>query len=442
MDRDLEHEELVLVEKINLLINSKTSIDEVFKAIIDGMVNVFGYYSAGAYLLSEDKKHLIIKDFFIDSRVGRGIERLIGFKLKGYKIPLFDGSLLKTAMDNMSIIMVNNFSEIKKIIEHHTAKSSLKRLAAPLAEMSGLRSGVGIPLVAENEVVGMIGISSSERNLNEKDVQMLQTFGVQAALAIKKAKMYEELEDYSKNLELKVDEKTKELRLAHIRLIESEKFAAMGKLAAGVAHEINNPLGNISLAAELIMKRENDPYKIKKLEMVLEQVENTSEIVKNLLAYSRGSELKLRRIDLNNEIEKTLSLSKHQLTISKIDLTMNLSSDLPEIEADPKKLQQVFINIITNATQAMAKGGTLTVTTYQDNGYIAVEFIDSGTGIPKNVRDKIFDPFFTTKEMSTNTGLGLSVSRGIINEHHGTIEIENNRKRGTKMTIRIPGVKE
>jgi signal transduction histidine kinase len=438
MVREFEREELDLINKINTLINSETTLEKVFGAIIDGMVNIFGYYSSGAYLLNPVKTHLIVKDYFIENKVARGIERLVGNKMKGYRIPLFEGSILKKSIDNREPIIITKQSEIKKLIEHHTTNPNLRKLAGPISRLSKLKSGVGIPLVADDEVVGMFGISSKERNLTKEDVQRLKSFGVQAGLAIKKANTYEELESYSKDLEKKVEEKTQKLKFAQGRLIESEKLASLGKLSAGVAHEINNPLGNISLSAELILKREKDPYKINKLEAILDQVEATSEIVKNLLAYSRKSELELTKVNLNMLIDRAIKLSKPNFFLPKIELKTNLSTDIPTINGDSKKLQQVFINLISNSLQAMPKGGTLVISSYYKGSQVITEFSDSGTGIPEDIRDKVFDPFFTTKELSTNAGLGLSVCKGIVDEHKGSIQIKEDDDKGATIVIKLP----
>lgn len=438
MDRDFEHEELVLVEKINSLINSKTSVDEVFRAIIDGMVNVFGYYSSGAYLLSDDNDFLFIKDYSIPSKISKAVEMLVGFKLKGYKIPLFEGSLLKKAIDDKEPIVISDMEGLKQWLEHHSDNVTLRKLAGPVAKLSGLKSGVGIPLLADGEVVGLLGISSHKHNPNHFDVRRLKAFGVQAGLAIKKAKMYEELEDYSRHLELRVEKKAQELEKTQGKLIESEKFAALGRLAAGVAHEINNPLGNISLSAELLLKKESDPYKTRKLENILESVDVASRIVKNLLAYSRRSELSLEPADVNRLVEKALELSENTLKVSGVNLITRLSSELPAIKVDSKKLQQVLLNIITNAVQAMPDGGELYVSTYAEAGFVILELDDTGPGIPMEIRDKIFDPFFTTKDLSTSAGLGLSVSQGILEEHDGSIEIRDSTIKGTRVLIKLP----
>jgi len=439
MGKDLEHEELVLVEKINSLINSKTSVDEVFKAIIEGMIDVFGYYSAGAYLLSDDKSHLIVKDYYIDRGIARGIEKLVGFSLMGYGIPLFEGSILKKSIENKQPLLIKGRSELQRVIEHHTTSPTLRKLSKPIAVLSGLKSGVGIPLLADEEVVGLIGISSGEHDPNEEDIRRLEAFGVQAGLAIKKAQMYDELESYSKNLEGKVAEKASELESAQHRLIESEKFAALGKLAAGVAHEINNPLGNISLSAELLLEKEEEAYKIRKLENILESVESASRIVKNLLAYSRRSELSFEWADVNRLLKKALELSENTLKVTGVNLITRLSAGLPAIKVDTKKLQQVLLNIITNAVQAMPDGGELYVSTYEEDGFVILELDDTGPGIPEEIRDKIFDPFFTTKDLSTSAGLGLSVSKGILDEHNGSIEIRDSSIKGTRVLLKLPG---
>ena len=439
MAKDLEHEELVLVEKINSIINSKTSVDEVFKAIIEGMIDVFGYYSAGAYLLSADKKHLVVKDYYIDGTIARGIEKLVGFSLIDYRIPLFKGSILKKSIESKGPLIIKARSELEMVVKHHTTSPTLRKLIRPIVKLSGLKSGVGIPLVADDEVVGMLGISSREHDPNEEDIRRLKIFGVQAGLAVKKAKMYEELEDYSRHLEKRVEQKTGELEQTQRKLIESEKFAALGMLAAGVAHEINNPLGNISLSAELLLKKEGDPYKIRKLENILESVGITSRIVKNLLAYSRRSELSFELADVNGLVEKALELSENTLKVAGINLIIKLSSELPAIKVDSKKLQQVLLNIITNAVQAMPDGGELYVSTYAEDGFVILELDDTGPGIPVEIRDKIFDPFFTTKDLSTSAGLGLSVSQGILGEHDGSIEIRDSDIKGTRVLIKLPG---
>ncbi len=438
MKNDLEHEELVLVEKINALLNSKTSLEGVFKAIIEGMVDVFGYYSSGAYLLSKDKKHLTIKDYYLDLKITGRIQKLLGFNLKGYKIPLFEGSLLKNALDEKQILVVKEKKEVVRVVEHHTLDQRLRKLAGPITMISGIKSGVGIPLLARGEVVGMFGIGRKEGDFGEEDLRRLKAFGVQAGLAIEKAKIYSKLEDYSRNLENMVAEKTRELKAAQKRLIITEKFAALGRLAAGVAHEINNPIGNISLSVELLKKREADPYKIEKLNIIMDQVDIASKIVKNLLVYSRESELRFEMIDLNSVILKTLELSEHNLSISNIRIVKELAPGLPLIIGDSKKLQQVILNIITNSIQAMPKGGALTLRSHIEDESVIIEIDDTGPGIPMELRDKVFDPCFTTKDLSTSAGLGLSVSKGIIEDHNGSIMIVDSERHGTKVVIRLP----
>ena len=199
------------------------------------------------------------------------------------------------------------------------------------------------------------------------------------------------------------------------------------------------PLGNISLSAELLLKKEGDPYKIRKLENILESVGITSRIVKNLLAYSRRSELSFELADVNGLVEKALELSENTLKVAGITLILRLSSELPAIKVDSKKLQQVLLNIITNAVQAMPDGGELYVSTYAEDGFVILELDDTGPGIPVEIRDKIFDPFFTTKDLSTSAGLGLSVSQGILGEHDGSIEIRDSDIKGTRVLIKLPG---
>ncbi|MFQ6137463.1 MAG: sensor histidine kinase, partial [Candidatus Hydrothermarchaeales archaeon] len=257
-------------------------------------------------------------------------------------------------------------------------------------------------------------------------------------LAIERAKLYEELKEYSEHLEQKVEERTRELREAQQQLIQSEKLAAIGQLAAGVAHEINNPLANISMYTQMLMEKEKDSARREKLEVIEGQVGIAARIVGHLLDFSRQSEPKTTQLDLNKEILETLSFLNHQMYISNIEIVKDLDADLPKIYADSGQLRQVFLNLISNAIEAMPRGGRLTLSTKKEDGEIEIGIADTGVGIPKEDISKIFDPFFSTRGVGKGTGLGLSVSLGIIERHAGRIEVESEVGVGTKFTIKLP----
>ncbi len=226
------------------------------------------------------------------------------------------------------------------------------------------------------------------------------------------------------------------LQDAQKKIVQSEKLASLGQMAAGIAHEMNNPLANISLNAQMLMRdsREGD-QSMRRLKVIEENVDATARIVRNLLDFSRETKLRVAPVDVNALIIKALNSVKHQL--SRIEVVKNFG-DLPEISADSAQLRQVFTNIITNACQAMPGGGRLTVTTRATKDNVEIKFADTGEGIPKENLGKIFDPFFTTREIGKGTGLGLSISYGIIQKHKGRLEVESEVGKGSTFTIKLP----
>ncbi|MBI5254034.1 MAG: HAMP domain-containing protein [Euryarchaeota archaeon] len=223
---------------------------------------------------------------------------------------------------------------------------------------------------------------------------------------------------------------------AQKKLVQSEKLASLGQMAAGIAHEMNNPLANISLNAQMLLRgaKEGDPG-IHRLKVIEENVDATARIVRDLLDFSRETKLRVAPVDVNAAILKALGSVEQQL--AGIEVVKNFG-DLSEISADFAQLRQVFTNIITNACQAMPGGGRLTVTTRATKDNVEIKFTDTGAGIPKENLGKIFDPFFTTREVGKGTGLGLSISYGIIQKHRGKIEVESEVGKGSTFTIKLP----
>jgi two-component system, NtrC family, sensor kinase len=231
------------------------------------------------------------------------------------------------------------------------------------------------------------------------------------------------------------------------QMYHAEKLASMGTLAAGVAHEINNPLAIILGFVDLLIEKvkpESQEYDI--LKTVEKQSINAKRVVEKLLSFSRYTEYHEEPVDINDNLETVLAIIKNTLLLNNISLKQDLQAGLPKVKADAGELQQVFMNIINNASHAMSGGGTLTVTTASlDTKHVLVSFADTGHGIKKNHRAKIFDPLFTTKRVGEGTGLGLSVSYGIITKYGGTITFETktsdeSKNTGTTFTISLPAL--
>ncbi len=223
------------------------------------------------------------------------------------------------------------------------------------------------------------------------------------------------------------------------QLVQSEKLSSIGLLSAGVAHEVNTPLAVISSQAQMLSKQmpPDDP-RSKTVEKIVKQSFRASEIVNSLLKFSRVSGSDYSELDVNRVIEETLSLVDPMLRASRISLNSQLAPSLPPVYGNAGKLQQVFMNLILNARDAMPRGGELTLATETENSSVLVEVTDNGVGIPSDHLHKIFDPFFTTKGTSRGTGLGLAVTYGIIREHSGKIEVESTAGKGTTFRLEIP----
>ncbi len=225
------------------------------------------------------------------------------------------------------------------------------------------------------------------------------------------------------------------------QLLQTEKMAAVGNLVSGVAHELNNPLAGVIGFSEILLEKEDEGKRKKTIERIRDEGERASRIVRNLLTFARKHKPESSMTDINSVIGRTLELRAYDLRVNKIKVVTELSQDLPRTLADPNQLLQVFMNIVTNAEQAMREAhgkGTLTIRSTVADGVIRLTFEDDGPGIPPEHLKKVFDPFFTTKEVGKGTGLGLSICHGIIKEHNGTIGATSAEGQGTVFTLDLP----
>lgn len=249
----------------------------------------------------------------------------------------------------------------------------------------------------------------------------------------------EKLIHWGKTLEEKVEERTKELREMQDYLIQSEKLASLGKISAGVAHEINNPLTSILINAHLMLEKTEKKHPFHEyLNLIADETSRCTNIVKGLLEFSRQDPPQKVYSDVNEIINRTLQLLENQASFQNIRIIKKLNENLPRIKLDKNKINQVFWNLMINSSEAMPKDGTLTIVSQfsADENYIEIDFIDTGVGIPKEAINKLFDPFYTTK--SNGIGLGLAISYGIIEQHQGKIEVKSEPGQGSVFTISLP----
>jgi signal transduction histidine kinase len=235
------------------------------------------------------------------------------------------------------------------------------------------------------------------------------------------------------------------IQLAHRQelLVRAHKLKAVGTLTAGVAHELNNPINNIMLTAASLQEDYEDLPSEDRLEMVddlVKESERAQQIVRNLLDFARESSVQLQPVDPQRLVEETLRLASNQIKLAKVKVRGEIDSNLPPVYGDFQQLSQVMLNIVLNALDAMPGGGILTIALRTPSGkdQIAVEVTDTGVGMPGQVLANVFDPFFTTKPGARGTGLGLSVSLGIVRQHGGDILVRSKLGEGTTFTIQLP----
>ncbi|MHC4079004.1 MAG: sensor histidine kinase [Planctomycetota bacterium] len=254
-----------------------------------------------------------------------------------------------------------------------------------------------------------------------------------------------ELRTWADRLEKQVEEKTRDLQIAQTQVVRSEKLSSLGILAAGVAHELNSPLTGILTFAHLLLKKApEDTQEREDLQLIVNECNRCSSIIRHLLDFSRENPPEKTASNINEIIQRAVSLVEHQALFHDIEIDSRLGPSLLPVEVDFSQMQQVFLNLLVNAAEAMPNGGKVTIHSYSPESTperLVVEVQDTGSGIPKELINKIFDPFFTSKAVGKGTGLGLAVIYGIVKRHGGLIEVVSTPGAGTTFSVSLPATK-
>ncbi len=420
IEKVLEKKELkftLALYKSSRAVFSSLNLDDLLKIIVDLSSKTFRTDEVSIMLYDEQEKLYLAASHGLDGEIEKEtrltLARITAEKMKQTKVPL----LLVDGLRNYP-----EFAEFKDDKEINTA--------------------IIYPIFSKNSILGLINLSRIEtkENFSQIDLQMVSVFVAQISQAIENAHLYNKLEE--KIAELK--EAYLKLELSQAKLIQSEKLAALGQLAGGAAHELNNPLSGILGFAQILINEMPDdtPWK-NDLKEIEKSAQRCKKIIASLLGFSRQSKYDFKPANVNEIIDETLKLCEHQVALANVKIVRNFAQNLSLVSASVSHLEQVFLNIIINAQQAMPKGGNLTINTYSEEpDSIEISFLDSGIGIEKEYLTHIFEPFFTTKEVGKGTGLGLSVSHGIIQKHQGDIKVESEGKdKGAKFVITLPILK-
>ncbi|OGC04209.1 hypothetical protein A2276_06350 [candidate division WOR-1 bacterium RIFOXYA12_FULL_43_27] len=293
------------------------------------------------------------------------------------------------------------------------------KLLAVKNELEKIKAAVCVPLFAEDRLIGVLalGEKTNHEMYTDDDIDFLNTVSNQLAVALERARLHQEM------------------IAAERQLLQADKLSSLGTVAAGMAHEIKNPLASIKGMTEIVVKafEKNDREALEDFKKVVpKELDRISNLIQNLLAYSKPTKPNKLPVDLNEIVENILKLFEMECMKGNITVKMELGT-VSKKDLDPELMRQVFTNLILNAIQAMPDGGQLCVGTNSDAGQLAVEVSDNGTGIPEDKIKNIFDPFFTTKEKGA--GLGLAISYKIVREHGGTITVKSKPGEGTVFTV-------
>jgi two-component system NtrC family sensor kinase len=413
-------EQLSALNRISLTVSSSLQVEEVLANTIDLIVSVLQVGSVRVYFLAEGGEHLYLaaahglsREFVEDPLVQR---RALG-----------EGLLGDVAQQGETVIAEDT--------------NQVGALYRDAVQKEGLQSVAYIPLRSKGRTVGVLSASSHfSEKFSSQQIEFLTSIGNQIGMAVENANLYE-----------KTRKALEDVSAAQEQVMRTEKLASLGKLAATIAHEINNPLAvvltYIRLMLKLIGRQHFTPERLEDINRYLATMEvetsRCGEIVKNLLAFARQSQIDMKANSIRKIIDRTLPLVSHDLELRGIRLVKKLEEHIPDVQCDFKQIQQALLNVLGNAAEAMTEGGTLTLQVCQaaKTGYVEVVVTDTGCGIPpENLKD-IFEPFFTTKEERKGVGLGLAVVYGIVARHRGTIEVESppvGGETGSRFRILLP----
>ena len=404
---------LALMHRISNVIRESMNLDKIVDSALKELFNLFG--AVKVYYAKADGRNFYIKDVYPEK-----YKEVIGEKA--------------------------DFSpETKKHIRQKEIKASacIKDYLNSTKTYPVQLNRVIVPVSQLQNILGLLVIYTNRKFYDESQNDVLQSIAAQLGSAIVQASLFAQIKE--KNQEL---EKTlKELKETQLQLINSEKMASLGQLVAGVAHEINTPLGSINanndILAKLLSKLSDECEDKAILENIKninkidkEAIKRISSIVLSLKRFVRLDESDLQFADINKELDLTLELIKHE-TKNKAEIIKHYGN-LPQIKCYPNMLNQVFMNILVNACHSIEKKGSITITTNFENNILAVKIKDNGCGIDDNIKDKIFSAGITTKKNGIGTGLGLAISQKIVEKHNGSISFESKKGKGTEFVIKIP----
>ncbi|MBE2202367.1 MAG: GAF domain-containing protein [Anaerolinea sp.] len=308
----------------------------------------------------------------------------------------------------------------------------------PTVVAAGVLSVLAVPLICREKFIGVLNLfcQSETHAFDASALQLAQVFADQAAVFLENARLVGELRGWAAELEQRVAERTRQLEEKQAQIIRAEKLAAVGRLAASVAHEINNPLQAIALNLQLVADETLSMGGQRRLAVVQQEFDRIAGIVGRLLDFQRPQQAEWQSVNILTALEYVFMLAEKQVQRFGVTVVKRLPAALPAVWSAENQLKQVFLNLMLNAAEAMPEGGVLTVTACHEGAYLQLDFADTGPGIPPALLAHLFEPFFTTK--AAGSGLGLAVSHEIVANHGGSLTVRSTPGQGATFTVALP----
>ena len=415
---------LGLIHEVVQQVIGLTNPREVAEITSELLARYFAYELAAVFI-ADEKGKLTIVGF------GGTSQNVVRRAMKSFEYPVI-GGITGHVFETGEGLVVNDVLQDNRY-------RSIKGWQAGSEMCVAIREGA--------RILGIIDVESSSRNtFTHNDFIALESLAGILATVITSADQYQRLQvtiNQLRSTQEELSERMEAQRSAENRLIQAAKLAAVGEMAAGIAHELNNPLTSVTGFAELALEATAPESETRAdLALVLREARRARDVVRRLLDFARQSESTRARASLNEVIEDVVALSRHLIHTSGVDLKLELDKSLPWVSVDENQMKQVLLNLVHNALQAMPDGGEMIITTEsisrEDRDWVAVSVRDTGVGIPQLEQSRIFEPFFTTKGDKGGTGLGLSVTYGIVTDHGGQIDVQSQPGEGSKFTVRLP----
>lgn len=404
---------VAVLRRVAVAVSRSLDLEEVVEKSLAALTEVTGHEIASLHLLSADGRTLFL-------RGARGMSA--GLREVNRVLPVGQGLIGTVASRGRPVVL-----------DEVLASTELLPAARQAVATDRIRCFVCVPIRARDQILGTLSLGrQTPDRFSEEEVALLESAADQIGLALDNARLYSEIQ---RQLE--------DLRRTQAELVQAEKLSTLGKLTAGVAHELNSPLSVVTLETALLRQAVGSGPLAGHADRILQAAERCARTVRNFLVLARQHRPEREEVELNHVVREAVELLAYPLREANVETRLALTPDLPTLWADPNQLHQVVVNLITNAHQAMREHPAprrLSVATRSDpaRGRVVLEVADTGPGIPPEIQGRIFEPFFTTKATGQGTGLGLSLCLGIIEGHGGTIGVESLPRGGAVFRIELP----